>query len=108
MERELPLPEFTEEEIANFPHKNVIVRALGMKETVAVDILREEPQVGDVFLLCSDGLNSMLTDEEIWQTLSENRSDPERACRALVDSANAKGGDDNITVIVYRLNGTPD
>ena len=53
------------EEIANFPHKNVIVRALGMKDTVQVDIFVDTPALGDLYLLCSDGLSGMVKDEEI-------------------------------------------
>ena len=55
----------TPEEIEAFPHKNVIVRALGMKDTVEVDLVREELQDGDVLLLCSDGLSGMVPDERI-------------------------------------------
>ncbi|MEE8412245.1 MAG: SpoIIE family protein phosphatase, partial [Acidobacteriota bacterium] len=55
---------------------------------------------GDVFLLCSDGLNSMLGDEQISEILSRHQDDPVEACRALIDAANEHGGDDNITVIV--------
>ena len=50
----------TPEEIANFPHKNVIVRALGMKDTVQVDVRFDKPALGDVYLLCSDGLPGMV------------------------------------------------
>ncbi len=55
----------TEEEIANFPHKNVIVRALGMKDTVKVDTRFEAPRAGDCVVLCSDGLCGPVTDEDI-------------------------------------------
>ena len=57
----IKMKRLTPEEIANFPHKNVIVRALGMKDTVKVDT-RFEPEAGDVYLLCSDGLSGMVTD----------------------------------------------
>src|ERR1700723_2228130 len=55
------------EEIANFPHKNVIVRALGMKDTVKVDTRFEQPRANDIYLLCSDGLSGPVTDDEILQ-----------------------------------------
>ena len=58
----IKMKNLTPEEIAAFPHKNVIVRALGMKSTVDVDVLVEQPRLGDVFVLCSDGLSSMVTD----------------------------------------------
>jgi len=89
------------EEIEAFPHKNVIVRALGMKDTVQVDVGRFEPQDGDVFLLCSDGLSGMVSDEEMAQVLREN-SELEKACTGLIEKANAAGGNDNVTCILAR------
>jgi len=89
------------EEIEAFPHKNVIVRALGMKDTVQVDVGRFEPKDGDVFLLCSDGLSGMVSDEEMAQVLREN-SDLEKACTGLIEKANAAGGNDNVTCILAR------
>ena len=65
----LKAKKLTPEEIENFPHKNVIVRALGMKETVQVDVARVEPQEGDIFLLCSDGLSGMVTDPQMQELL---------------------------------------
>lgn len=90
------------EEVDRFPHKNVIVRALGMKETVAVDIIREQPQVGDVYLLCSDGLSGMVIDDEMRKIL-ESEKDLDRSCEKLIELANGKGGVDNITVALARL-----
>jgi len=89
------------EEIDAFPHKNVIVRALGMKDTVQVDVGRFEPHDGDVFLLCSDGLSGMVTDSEMEQLLGET-SDLEDACSRLIERANAAGGNDNVTCILAR------
>src|SRR4026209_2533977 len=60
-------PDMTEEEERNFPHKNVITRALGMRETVQVDIRGHQIKSGDVYLLCSDGLSGMCADEQILQ-----------------------------------------
>jgi len=92
------------EEIENFPHKNVIVRALGMKGEVEVDVARLEPRAGDLYVLCSDGLSGMVSDEEILQLATEH-GDLETACSALVDAANEAGGTDNITVAMVRLLG---
>jgi len=89
------------EEIENFPHKNVILRALGMKNTVQVDLLRVVPQPGDLFLLCSDGLSGMVSDAEIASILS-SASDLEKTCSTLIQAANAHGGTDNITCILIR------
>ena len=67
----------TPEEAENWPHKNVIVRALGMKESVQVDIFTEVPRVGDTYMLCSDGLTGMLKDDQIQHILHDRaRSRP--------------------------------
>ncbi len=97
----LKAKKLTPEEIENFPHKNVIVRALGMKETVVVDVSRVEPQQGDVFLLCSDGLSGMVTDQQM-QDLLARTPELEKACVQLIDMANAAGGNDNVTCVLAR------
>ena len=74
----------TPEEAENWPHKNVIVRALGMKESVQVDILTEKPHLGDTYLLCSDGLTGMLKDDQIQHILMSER-DLDRAVERLID-----------------------
>ncbi|HEX7604068.1 MAG TPA: Stp1/IreP family PP2C-type Ser/Thr phosphatase [Polyangiaceae bacterium] len=89
------------EEIANFPHKNVIVRALGMKDTVKVDTRYEQPRAGDTYVLCSDGLSGPVTDPELLEIVSTN-SDIKVAATKLIEKANAAGGPDNITVILAR------
>lgn len=91
----------TEEEIANFPHKNVIVRALGMKDTVKVDTRFEAPRVGDVMLLCSDGLCGPLTDGRMLEIVEES-SDLPTATQRLIEHANHHGGPDNITCVLAR------
>lgn len=92
----------TAEEAENWPHKNVIVRALGMKESVQVDIISETPRVGDCFLMCSDGLSGMLTDDQMMHILAAE-TDLERAVTHLIDAANEEGGTDNISVILARI-----
>ncbi|RKG67349.1 Stp1/IreP family PP2C-type Ser/Thr phosphatase [Corallococcus terminator] len=89
------------EEIENFPHKNVIVRALGMKEQVQVDVTRVDPLENDVFLLCSDGLSGMVTDAQMQDILSRT-PELEKACGQLIDLANAAGGNDNVTCVLAR------
>jgi protein phosphatase len=91
----------TEEEIANFPHKNVIVRALGMKDTVKVDTRFESPKVGDVMVLCSDGLCGPVTDERILDVVLESKDLP-TATNRLIEEANRNGGPDNVTAVVAR------
>lgn len=92
----------TPEEEANFPHKNIIVRALGMKNTVDVDLKVSEPEVGDIYLLCSDGLTGEVSDEELTSVL---KTEPSliKACHRLVKMANDSGGRDNVTVVLARI-----
>ena len=82
------------------PMRNIVTRALGSRPDVLVDLASVQVQSGDVFLLCSDGLNTMLSDEQIQAILGGNRSNPEAACRALVEETNRHGGEDNVTVVV--------
>lgn len=84
------------------PLKNVVTQALGGSVEPRVDVLETEMRVGDIYLLCSDGLNSMLTDDEIATELT--RSDALDAVgQSLIVSANARGGNDNITVVMIRV-----
>lgn len=101
----IKMKDLTEEEIENFPHKNVIVRALGMKETVQVDVNTEKPQPGDTYMLCSDGLNGMINDETIRSIMVEHRDNLEMCCDKLIEAANENGGNDNITVAVVQVAG---
>jgi len=94
-------PDMTEEEERNFPHKNVITRALGMRETVQVDIQTAKIEDGDAFLLCSDGLSGMVPDPKIFETV-KNAKDLEVAVNTLVDEANRAGGVDNITALILE------
>jgi PPM family protein phosphatase len=90
------------EEIASFPHKNVIVRALGMKESVQVDVHVDTPRLGDVYILCSDGLSGMVKDPEISELAVAER-DLDVICERMISTANKNGGLDNITVVAVRL-----
>ncbi len=99
----LKVHKLTDEEIEHFPHKNVIVRALGMKETVVVDIFRLEPKPGEVYILCSDGLSGMVPDPALLETVQEGGRDLEKTCQALIARANANGGIDNITVVLVEF-----
>lgn len=90
------------DEIAAFPHKNVIVRALGMRDTVQVDVHVDVPRLGDTYLLCSDGLSGMISDEQIAEVLARSQ-DLDRTCEELIGLANRNGGLDNVTAILVRL-----
>lgn len=96
------MKEMSGEEIEAFPHKNVVVRALGLAEHVFVDILVDEYIKGDLFLLCSDGLCGMLSDDQILATATRFES-MDTACARLIDEANEAGGNDNITVVLARV-----
>jgi len=97
----IKMKRLTPEEIANFPHKNVIVRALGMKDTVKVDTRYEQPRANDLYLLCSDGLSGPVSDEEIFQ-ITTGSADLKTAASKLIEQANKAGGPDNITCVLAR------
>lgn len=93
----------TQAEIDNFPHKNIILRALGIKDAVEPDLVTYRPQRGDYLLLCSDGLNDMVSDDLIQQVVTDNAHDPKLIPKLLVREANAHGGADNITVLAVHI-----
>jgi protein phosphatase len=97
----LVMPDMPQEQRDELP-KNVITRALGMQDSVTVDLVPEVPTVGDVYLLCSDGLSGMLTDDQILKTVQEHE-DLEEAAQALIDGANENGGEDNCTVVLVKV-----
>ncbi len=97
------MAKLTPEEEANFPHKNIIVRALGMKDSVNVDLGTHTVEKGDLYLLCSDGLNGELTDPEIRDLCLKHWDDLEEMCRELIKHTNAHGGKDNTTVVVVHV-----
>jgi PPM family protein phosphatase len=93
----------TPEEARVHPQQAVITRALGTDPDVDVDTFRVDARPGDVFLLCSDGLSGMVGDEIIRDLVDQNRDDLDAVTRALVDAANAGGGEDNITVVCFEV-----
>jgi len=93
----------TPEEAEHHPQRSAITRALGTEPEVEVDAFTVEGRPGDVFLLCSDGLSAMVADEVLASTVEAARGDLERAGDALVAAANARGGEDNITVVLFEL-----
>jgi protein phosphatase len=91
--------ELAPDEADERPELASLTRYVGMEGVVYPDVRRLEPEPGDRYLLCSDGLTTMIDDAAIGAILFRS-SAPEEACRGLVDAANAAGGKDNITVIV--------
>lgn len=94
--------QITKEQAKNFPHKNVIMRALGMKENVLVDIQKRKVEPGEIYLLCSDGLSDMLDDEEIKEVFDKGMS-LEETTKEFIDRSNSNGGKDNITVVLLKV-----
>ena len=98
----LVMPDMTPEQREELP-KNVITRALGMQDSVVVDLVPEQPQPGDVYVLCSDGLSGMIDDQKILDTVTQAGEDVQRIATELVAQANANGGEDNVTVVAIRV-----
>jgi serine/threonine protein phosphatase PrpC len=91
----------TEEQARTSRFKNIITRSIGFEEEVLVDVLGIRLAAGDRLALCSDGLSNMMEDAELGALLGQGT--PEEAARRLVDFANERGGDDNITVVVIEV-----
>jgi protein phosphatase len=91
------------EEAETHPQRSVITRALGTDPDVDVDTFTIAAQTGDVFLLCSDGLTTMVSNQSILDLVERHRGDMDKALRALVSAANKGGGEDNITVVAFEI-----
>ncbi len=93
----------TPEEAERHPQRSAITRALGTEPTVEVDAFTVHAEAGDLFLVCSDGLSAMISDDAVSSAIELAERDPERAADALVAAANARGGEDNITVVLFEI-----
>ena len=91
------------EEAETHPQRSVITRALGTDPDVDVDTFSIPTQAGDLFMLCSDGLTSMVEDEAILEAAEKHRADLQAAVKALIRAANKGGGEDNITVVLFEI-----
>jgi protein phosphatase len=91
------------EQARNHPLRNVVTRALGGKQDLSVDMQVRKMKPGEMLLLCSDGLTTMVPDEEIERVLGDSGGDVAKAAHGLVDEANARGGEDNITVVLLKF-----
>lgn len=87
-------------------NKNLVTRALGIEESVAVDVKEDIVFPGDIYLLCSDGLSDMLTDIEIQTILENHGANLDKAADLLIDLANRNGGKDNVSVMLARTRKT--
>ena len=93
------------EEAEDHPQRSVITRVLGTDPDVDVDVFSVETEPGDLFMICSDGLTSMVDDDTILREIERHRPDLQGAAKALVRAANKGGGEDNITVIFFEIAG---
>ncbi len=105
-QRSYELGEIKESEISTYPGGNFLLKSLGTDLAIEPDVLEIEPQQGDLYLLCSDGLSDMVAPDEITTTLTEHSANLEIALQALIDLANANGGRDNIAVALARYPST--
>ena len=87
---------------ASIPMKHILVRAVGIHETVEADVYEMQPLSGDLILMCSDGLTDMLDDEEIHEAVLQG-GDLAEICNRLIEMANERGGLDNVTAVVLLL-----
>ena len=95
---------YSRPEAMKMVRKNIVTRALGVEPEVTVDLIEETVEAGDIILLCSDGLSDMCDHETIRKILVEYADNLGRAAEKLIEAANARGGKDNISVVLARIN----
>jgi protein phosphatase len=97
--------QLTEDKVDSFSQTNVILRALGLRDTVEADVTLQPLREGDIYLLCSDGLSDLVNDSTIGQVMLVARDQLSLGCQKLVELANNAGGKDNITVCLIKVVG---
>ncbi len=90
-------------EALGHPLRNIITRALGIVEHVDVEVVDQKISANDILILCSDGLNTSLSDKEILEAFQENNDDLKKACHDLIQKVNSNGGEDNTTIIAVKF-----
>jgi protein phosphatase len=103
VERLVETGQITRKEARRHPQRNVIYRTVGDSAKVDVDTPSLSMKRGDRLLLCSDGLNGMIEDEDIHQIVMNESSSPQEACEKLIEAAKNAGGDDNITAVLLEI-----
>jgi protein phosphatase len=103
VEEYIRMGRLTEEEAKNFPQKNIILRALGQQKNLDVEVNVHDPQDGDIYLVCSDGLSGMIDDKRMQEIILSKGDDLDNCAKALIDAANAAGGLDNVTTVLARF-----
>jgi protein phosphatase len=94
---------YTKEQAQRSPNRHIVTRALGVSEQVEIDVQNHPVLLNDIYLLCSDGLHDMLNDHDIANILNKESLSLEQLAQELVQTANIKGGFDNISVILLRV-----
>lgn len=100
--------QLTREEASSVVGKNIITRALGVRETVEVDYRLLKVKPGEIYLLCSDGLCGYADDEEIFDAIKKDRDDIDKMAESLVQMANDRGGSDNVSIVVLKILEAPE
>jgi serine/threonine protein phosphatase PrpC len=90
------------DDVEHHPLRNVITKAVGARDAIDLDVLAHDLQAGDLVMLCSDGLHSMVSDQEIGRILQSSPDSLEEASARLIEAANEAGGRDNVTVVLLR------
>ena len=96
----------THERLQEHPMRNIITKAVGAKETIEAEILETPLQEGDLYLLCSDGLHGMIPESRILEIVLATDGNLQKAVADLIAAANAGGGKDNITALLFRYQST--
>ncbi|MDW8247359.1 MAG: protein phosphatase 2C domain-containing protein [Sandaracinaceae bacterium] len=96
------IPGFSIEQLEGLP-KNVITRALGIRDSVVVDLITDIPRERDIYILCSDGLSGMVSDQELLEICTTYSNQPDKAVRKMIEQANNNGGEDNVTAVVLLV-----
>ncbi|QSZ28390.1 Stp1/IreP family PP2C-type Ser/Thr phosphatase [Aceticella autotrophica] len=101
VEELVKIGKITHEEARTHPQKNLITRALGINQEIEVDLFMGEVRPNDIYILCTDGLTNMLTDDQILKEFIDN-TDIYKACDSLIKLAKFNGGYDNITIVAVK------
>lgn len=103
VQRLIELDQLSPEEAHDYPQRNVLYRAVGQSDNLDVDTIFRQVPAGSYLLLCSDGLWNLVSDQEMLEIVMGSGSNTQDACQKLVNLANERGGNDNITVIIVRI-----
>jgi protein phosphatase len=103
LQEQLDCGEWKEEHARDFPHKNLVTRALGAERHVQVDLAEHFVEPEDLYLLCSDGLTDMVDGPQLTRLLRENSGNLAHQATSLIQAANALGGRDNVSIVLINI-----